>query len=211
MTNLCVIISGGYRTASTFIYISCLEIFKYNFSYFDWGIKLNIFLQKYSCDFPAVFKSHDFLPGKKEYKIIHTIRNPYDILSSLKKCNPALPDYMQEVKEIILRDKKFKENKNTLILKYEDFFGQEIKAINSILEFLNLDYPEKNQLAKRQNYKYIKKVTDKLKPGNPTPYTPRHISDNPEPGNYKKYLNITEISELKRFLGEQNIDKYWLD
>jgi len=208
MNQSCAIVSGGYRTGSTFIYISAIEIFIHNFPQFNQGIKLNSELQNYDFNLPGIFKSHDFFPDGESFKIIHTIRNPFDILSSLKKCRVNLPDYMEEVKQIILRDQGFKLGENTLILKYEHFFGQEIKAIDAIIKFLNLDYPYRLELAERENYQNVKKYTDKLKPGNPTPYTANHISNNPEPGNYRKYLNKDEILKLREFLQEQNIDKY---
>ena len=133
MNNLYVVISGGYRTGSTFACIVVYEIFTVNFQKFNHGVKPHPELEKYKSDIPSAFKSHDFLPGDNKWKIIHTVRNPFDILSSLKKCRPNLPNYMADVKEIITRDQYFKSNKNTLILRYEDFFGQEIKAIDAIL------------------------------------------------------------------------------
>jgi hypothetical protein len=203
MYFLQVIVSGGYRTGSTLANLITLEIFNHVYAGdFVQGTRLNEEIKLFNEFIPAVFKSHDFYPNDKDFKIIHTVRNPFDILSSLKKCRPALPDYVAEVKEIILRDKYFKPNKDILVLKYEDFFDNELKAINKIIKFLDVDYPYAEVLANRYHYKRIKSFTDFLEPGNPTLYTAFHISEDPSPGNYVNYLDMEEIKELEDFLAE---------
>ena len=194
-----VVVSGGYRTGSTLAYKICLALFDETYG------EQNYFRGVHTGqDWPEqsfCYKSHTYLPTDRRCSVVHTIRNPYDILASLKKVKPALPDYVAEVRQIVERDRLFIETPHVLVLPYYSFYGHEYAAILVIQRYLGLRCADPLKLWGELAVWRLKRLTDNPnRESRPGGFVHGHISDDPHPGNFRKHLTKTECEQIKAFL-----------
>ena len=163
---------------------------------------------------PAIAKSINFLcmllqKTGMNYKIIVMIRDPRDVIASIRKinsklergheekidgtveelCEKFLLDYYNPLLEI--------NNDKMMFVRYEDLTGDTIRCVKNLEKFLNLDLSEYSQLSEWKrvkdnwvidsNTKQSAWVTDLYK----KPVSQSSV------GNYTKYLTSDEIRHIE--------------
>ena len=97
-------------------------------------------------------------------KIIHVIRNPFDIFCSHKEANHKLSapkEFVEKWCKIFDNVKKLKGNKNYIEEHYEDLILDTNKTLKNIYKFCNLDWQEsyKKHNPNKWEYQIVKETT----------------------------------------------------
>lgn len=186
-----VVANGGYRTGSTFIFLAIQEILRYNGIEFEEKILSTEEIQNLDSSKNYVVKSHNWIPPiDTTIKTVYSRRNYLDVYASFIKANITVLDPITEILEEKRREKLML-GLRILVLEYQDFFNNEIFAVNKIAKYLKLSTPIIHQL----NRKNVRNLNHPALMNN-------HISENPAPGNFIEILTYEEIKNLTQKYSE---------
>jgi len=202
-----IVVNGGYRTGSTFIFSMVKEVFNFKNLLFESSVISQNEIEKIvdskteiNQNRNYIFKSHNWLPRENEdinrVKTIYTRRHYLDVFSSFVKVGSASHlNYMEEILEEKRRE-KIMLGRESLILEYRDFYGNEGYALNKVASFLNIEIDKEKFDIEKMKIGNVKKITDKLKPGNKTLFVPNHVSSAPYPDNFIDTLDPEQIKNI---------------
>ena len=101
----------------------------------------------------------------KEAKIIHVIRDPYDIFGSLKQANKwdSPKEFVERWKPIFADIDYLRNQKNYIEIRYEDLILNTVKTLKKIYKFCNLKWEDiyAKHEPNKWEYKIVKKMTGK--------------------------------------------------
>jgi hypothetical protein len=174
----------------------------------------------------TVRKTHDLRSLSRKihlhilkFPVVSTYRYPLDIIASELKVNNLEPTAkaIEESCQILERNgikelSKVKNNKNVLLLKYENFYGNLDFIFNEFEIFFGIDINEQTRIQLKSDYSIdnIKKITDNLSPdqfidknlasatGGDGVFHGKHVSNTKGmPGSYKSFFNEEQIEWLR--------------
>ncbi len=184
-----IVVNGGYRTGSTFIFLAVQKILECSEIKFEALILSaeGIPALEFSSKTPNfVVKSHNWLPPKNtNIKTIYSRRHFLDVYASFIKANITVLDPITEILEEKRREKIMRDSP-CLTLEYADFYDNEQFALNKISEYIGMPLCPIAETLTRES---IKKLNHPALMNN-------HISDNPAPGNFIDALTYEQIKTL---------------
>ena len=159
----------------------------------------------------SVETRHYYRNKDKRFPTVVTYRNPLDsIVSSILRYNktPTEDVIKQQISEFkkngIWTVFEIRENKNVLLLKYEDFVNNFEHIYNKLEIFFNIKISNetRNLITKRYNIEAVEKITSYMKSyeeqDKKTLFHGKHINVNKgKPNFYKQFLNNEQILYLK--------------
>ena len=164
----------------------------------------------------SVETRHYYRDKDKKFDTVVTYRNPLDsIVSSILryKLNPSEDVIKKQILEFekngIWTVLKIKNNKNVLMLKYEDFLNNYENIYNKLEPFfnINISVSTRSLITNSYNIKATEKIISKMKSykeiDKETLFHGNHMNLNKgEPNYYKKFLNTKQIANLKNVYKE---------